>query len=105
MHTPRQTFFSNPMRTINHWRNQMNKISRRSVLTKAMPAAVLAVAVPRGAKADQPHMEAALEALRKAKTQLEEATPDKGGHRAKAIKHVNQAIGEVEAGIRFDRRH
>ena len=29
---------------------------------------------------------------------------DKGGHRGKAIRLVNAAINEVEAGMRFDRR-
>ena len=47
---------------------------------------VLATAFVAGrASADQPHMQAALEHLRAAKVELAAATPDKGGHRAKAI--------------------
>jgi hypothetical protein len=53
----------------------------------------------------QPKMEEALRLLREAKGHLEQATHDKGGHRAKAIEHVNEAIREVEEGIRFDDRH
>ena len=34
--------------------------------------------------ADQPHMQAVLDALNNAKNNLDQATPDKGGHRAKA---------------------
>jgi len=48
---------------------------------------------------DQPHMQAALEFLRSAKSDLERATTDKGGHRVNAIKFVDQAIDEVKKGI------
>jgi len=53
----------------------------------------------------QPHMHAALQALKNARQQLDTAEPDKGGHRVKAIHLVNDAIGEVEAGIHFDNKH
>jgi hypothetical protein len=51
------------------------------------------------ALAAQPHMEAALSALETAKKELDIAEHDKGGHRVKAIALVNDAIGEVRAGI------
>ena len=57
------------------------------------------------ASADQPRMHAALEHLRAAKADLEAATDDKGGHRRRAIGFVNDAIGQVEKGISYDRRH
>jgi len=67
---------------------------------------VLATAFVAGrASADQPHMQAALEHLRAAKVELAAATPDKGGHRAKAIALTNDAIAQVERGIAYDRRH
>jgi hypothetical protein len=50
---------------------------------------------------DQPHMQAALDHLRNAKQNLDSATPDKGGHRKKAIEYVNAAIDEVKKGIDF----
>lgn len=53
----------------------------------------------------QPHMQAALDHLRDARAQLEQASADKGGHRVKAIELINQAIDEVQAGIRYDRRN
>ena len=53
----------------------------------------------------QPHMKSALSTLESAKRQLEKATHDKGGHRAKALGYVNQAIAEVKAGIKFDNQH
>src|SRR2546421_5415202 len=60
----------------------------------------IAYAVP-----DQPFMRAARADLQTAKSELQKATPDKGGHRVKAIELVNKAIAEVNAGIAFDRRH
>jgi hypothetical protein len=53
----------------------------------------------------QPHMRMALEFLQKARNQLEKASADKGGHRVKAIGHIDAAIGEVKAGVQFDNRH
>ncbi len=84
----------------------MKKLSRRSVVGTLLPAAALGVMLPSGAKAaDQPHMQDALDALQKARRELEQATADKGGHRTRAIRLVNQAIDEVEKGMKFDRRH
>jgi hypothetical protein len=54
---------------------------------------------------DQPHMHTALEHLRAAKQQLEVADADKGGHRVKALRLVEEAIGQVEHGIQYDRKH
>ena len=48
---------------------------------------------------DQPHMTAALAALESAKNNLERAKSDKGGHRAKALDFVKDAISEVKKGI------
>lgn len=53
----------------------------------------------------QPHMRSALAGLKQAKAQLEKASPDKGGHRVKALSLVNQAIDEVQEGIKHDNRH
>ena len=55
--------------------------------------------------ADQPYMRAARTDLQQARAQLQAATSNKGGHRVKAIEHVNRAIGLVNSGIAFDRRH
>jgi len=53
--------------------------------------------------ARQPHMQAALKHLREARASLEKATPNKGGHRERAIDLINQAIAQVEEGERFAR--
>ena len=52
---------------------------------------------------DQPHMDAALSFLKSAKSDLDKATPDKGGHRANALNLINQAIDEVNLGIEAGR--
>ena len=54
---------------------------------------------------DQPHMQAALEALRQAKHHLEEAKHDKGGHRAAALRATDEAIRHVEIGMKVGERH
>ncbi|HMH64349.1 MAG TPA: hypothetical protein VK515_02110 [Rhizomicrobium sp.] len=55
------------------------------------------------AMAEQTHMFAALDALRTARTELQRALPNKGGHRERAIDLVGQAIDETNAGIRTGR--
>ena len=68
-------------------------------------AAIILFAIVAIAGADQPNMQAAHGNLMNAKSELQKATADKGGHRANAIGLVNSAIAEVNAGIAFDRRH
>jgi hypothetical protein len=51
------------------------------------------------ARSAQPHMKSALQALNSAKTHLNKATHNKGGHRVKALALVNSAISEVQKGI------
>jgi len=85
------------------------KLTRRAFFHTAAASAALAaipVLLPREVlAAPQPLMQGALESLRSARTQLQNATADKGGHRVKAIQFINSAIAEVEAGIRFDNTH
>jgi len=85
----------------------MRKLGRREVLAGigVMGAAAALVGAPKAAQADQPHMHSALDALRNARHELEVADADKGGHRAKALRLVQDAIAQVERGIEFDRHH
>lgn len=53
----------------------------------------------------QPQMQAAIKNLEEAKANLQHASNDKGGHKGKAIRLINEAIEEVRAGIQFDNRH
>jgi len=52
----------------------------------------------------QPRMQSALSMLRQARHQLRLASPDKGGHRAKAYALTNDAITQVQKGIAHDNR-
>ena len=54
---------------------------------------------------DQPHMQAALEALKQARQHLQEAAHDKDGHRAAALKAVDDAIKHTEMGIKAGDKH
>lgn len=84
----------------------MRHITRRQALVAvSLGGALVAGIQATSAMADQPHMQAALDALRAAERQLKEATPDKGGHRVKALQLVRDAIAQVEKGIEYDRRH
>ena len=53
----------------------------------------------------QPHMVAALEHLRAAKAELDQADADKGGHRVAALKAVNDAINHTKEGIEYANTH
>ena len=54
---------------------------------------------------EQPHMQTALDHLKAAKTALEAAAHDHGGHRSKALKLTEAAIKEVEEGIEWANKH
>ena len=49
----------------------------------------------------QPHMTASLDLLQSARAELAAATPNKGGHRERALGLIDQAVAEVRAGIAF----
>ena len=75
-------------------------------LSSFVLAGLLAASVSSTAIADrQPNMRDALRALYSAKSSLERASHDKGGHRVKALELVNGAIGEVQLGIKVDNRN
>jgi len=68
--------------------------------TPVTPAPPVAAAAPAPAAAAvpeaHPHIDEALEAMRNAKHHLEAAEHDFGGHRVKAIEHLDKAIHEAE---------
>jgi hypothetical protein len=77
----------------------MSRIGRK-------PAALLAAFVSGGLLAGcalhhQGHMNSALASLNIAASDLGQATPDKAGHVAAALKYTQQAIDEVEAGMAY----
>jgi len=78
---------------------------QRFVIALLIITAITTGFVAGRASADQPRMQAALDHLRRARTELERADRDKGGHREAALRLTKEAIDEVERGLRFDRRH
>jgi hypothetical protein len=74
----------------------------RTSLKVVISVSALALAAGVGCavgEAQQPHMQAALSDLMAARGELQVAEHNKGGHRVTAINLVNQAIGEVQAGM------
>ncbi len=47
----------------------------------------------------EPHMSAALKHLREAQEELEKATPNKGGHRERAMELTKQAQSQIISGM------
>lgn len=79
-------------------------------MRKSVQALILSATLASGfalgqANADQPRMQDAMRNLEQARADLQAATNDKGGHRLKALRHVDAAIAQVRMGIRFDRHH
>ena len=81
-----------------------SSLMKKLRISFAVIAAIAAITLP-CARADQPRMQAALRAPENARAELQAATHDKGGHRVAALRHVNQAIAEVERGMEYDRHH
>ena len=80
----------------------MKNSSVRKVLLGAAIAASMGIGYAIGA---QPHMEASIGLLQNARAELAAASPNKGGHRERALGMIDQAIGEVRAGIAFAATH
>ena len=76
------------------------RLRRCVLITLAVVLSCLATAY-----ADQPNMKDARAHLVAARTSLQNAEHNKGGHRARAIGLINQAVSEVDKGIAYDRRH
>ncbi len=80
-------------------------MSTTSIRRRRPLAAIAILAVAGGAfaaglaYAAQPHMEAALNALLTAQSELRVAEHNEGGHRANALDLVNRAITQVQLGI------
>ena len=79
---------------------------RKHLLPTLVLVAILAVSFIAGQiHAAQNHMIGARDQLRAARSELQAATADKGGHRERAIEIIDRAIGQVDEGIEFARTH
>ena len=77
----------------------------KTLKTALTLVAVFAAMNATSMKADQPHMERAIELLRLARAEIQAASPTKGGHRTTALEHITRAIDQLEKGITYDRQH
>jgi hypothetical protein len=98
--------FSCPSASYRRILGSLQKFSMKSQFIHQIFAAALAtVALIQNTSADQGNMERALDALRNARSELSQASHDKGGHRTNAIHIIDQAIEQVKEGIRVGARH
>ena len=77
------------------------KFARR-LLLGAVIAGSVGVGYAIGA---QPHMAESVTLLESARAELAKATPNKGGHRERGLALIDQAIGDVRAGMAFAADH
>ena len=93
-----------------------NWISRGLVLAAMILALTFSTAVPASLAAPQPRptpaaipapphpeIRAAINSLERAKTHLQEAKHDFGGHRVDAIKAIDGAIEQLQVCMKYDR--
>jgi hypothetical protein len=79
----------------------MNNYLKRGLVVGGLAMTLTAGIFIGQATARQNHMYAALDSLQTAKSELQAAESNKGGHRARALDYVNSAIDEVHAGINY----
>ena len=77
----------------------MTKQQFKSAVLRALLVCAGVVAGGEAALAYQPYMFTARGDLRAARAALVQAVPDKAGHRVNAMGLIDQALGEVNAGI------
>ena len=75
------------------------------VLTGVLAAGIAYQTIPNAFAGKQPHMEAALMALKTAQAELKAADDDKGGFRAKAIVNTANAIDNTQKGVDWANAH
>jgi len=77
----------------------MQKGMKTTTVVAALAATLAAGVFIGEALAAQPHMQEALDNLRAARSELLQASHNKAGHRAEALRLTNAAIRETEAGM------
>jgi hypothetical protein len=80
-------------------------VTPRTASAALIAIAAMAYASGAGAQVPQPHMQKALADLQSARSELNAAAHDKGGHRGRAVQLVDEAIGEVRAGMAAGRQY
>ena len=80
-------------------------MTRRLALAGVGTAAGLGLVASLATAAEERHpaIRAAIEALERAKEDMEHANHDFGGHRAEALKECDRAIAQLRLALQFDR--
>ena len=79
-------------------------MTRRSTLTAAGAAGGALLAGIGSAEAEpHPNIRAAINALEKAKFDLQHAAHDFGGHRVEAIQSIDRALEQLRLALKYDR--
>jgi len=76
-------------------------MKKRIMGTCATLALLLMLSSPSPAAGKHPQIEAALEALHNAKTHLQEASHDFGGHRGEAIRAIDEAERQLRICLNY----
>jgi hypothetical protein len=71
--------------------------------TTPVPAAAPAVEAPKSHHEHHPEIHKAMRKLRGAKDDLQKAAHDFGGHKAKAIAAIDEALAELHAALDYDK--
>jgi hypothetical protein len=79
----------------------MKRFAKTTAVAASIAAALSVGLFVGRATAEQTHMDNALGYLESARSELQVAERNKGGHRAEALRLTNQAIDEVRDGIRY----
>ncbi|HLJ74071.1 MAG TPA: hypothetical protein VKU62_05765 [Thermoanaerobaculia bacterium] len=82
-------------------------MNRRSILLPGLFIILLVFGYLAGCATGggQPHMQAALDQLQAARSELSAAEANKGGHRERAIRLIDDAMEQVRRGMEFARNH
>ncbi|WP_395667103.1 hypothetical protein [Methylocella sp.] len=90
------------MDDIDPTRRHLGRLAAGSAVSGALAALALST---RPAAAYQGNMERAMGSLYEALASLREATPNKGGHRERALELIQQALNQVQSGIEWADEH
>jgi len=78
-------------------------MNRRSILLPGVFILLLTLGYVAGCATGggQPHMQAAVDQLRAARDELNAAEANKGGHRERAVRLINDAIDQTQRGMEY----
>lgn len=85
-------------------KKRVNSMLKKVFITLFLSSAVLLSSIQSAFSMRQPAMERSLQILQNAERTLRKVRPNKGGHRHKALRHIQDAMYEIRAGIEFANR-